>query len=199
MIIKIDPSVQIDPTAIVEKGASIGPNSKIWHFVHICNGAKIGSNCNFGQNVFIAKNVLIGNNVKIQNNVSVYENVVLEDDVFCGPSMVFTNIINPRSAFPKKKEYKKTLIKKGATLGANSTIICGITIGSYAFIGAGAVITKDVKDFALYTGVPGKQIGWMSTYGERIKLPLKGNGSWLCNRTKTLYKLEQDNLKAISE
>ena len=191
-----DPTVQIDKTAIVDKGAEIGSYCKIWHWVHICSGAKIGSNCIFGQNVFIGGNVSIGNNVKIQNNVSIYESVTLEDNVFCGPSMVFTNVINPRSAFPKKHEYKKTLVRKGATLGANSTILCGTTIGLNAFIGAGSVITKDVKDYALFTGVPGNQSGWMSEYGEKINLPLKGEGSWICHKTKTIYKLKKDLLIA---
>ena len=193
----IDSTTKIHPTAIIDHDVVIGKNCKIWHWVHISNGAKIGSNCNFGQNVFISNKVSIGNNVKIQNNVSIYDDVILEDDVFCGPSMVFTNVINPRSAFPKKDQYQKTIIKKGATLGANSTILCGITIGEYAFIGAGAVITKDVKNYALCTGVPGRQIGWMSEYGEKIDLPLKGDETWLCKKTNVLYKLIESNLIAI--
>ena len=192
----IDKTVKIDPTAIIDPGVKIGKNSKIWQWVHICKGAKIGSNCIFGQNVFVASNVSIGSNVKVQNNVSIYENVILEDDVFCGPSMVFTNVFNPRSAYPKKDQYQTTLIKKGATLGANCTIVCGITIGKNAFIGAGAVITKNVKDYALYTGVPGKHVGWMSSYGEKINLPLKGEGTWLCKKSNTLYRLEQTDLVA---
>ena len=193
----IDATTKIHPTAIIDHDVVIGKNCKIWHWVHISNGAKIGSNCNFGQNVFVSNKVSIGNNVKIQNNVSIYDDVILEDDVFCGPSMVFTNIINPRSAFPKKDQYQKTIIKKGATLGANSTILCGITIGEYAFIGAGAVITKDVKNFALCTGVPGRQVGWISEYGEKIDLPLKGDETWLCKKTNVLYKLIESNLIAI--
>ena len=193
----IDSTTKIHPTAIIDNDVVIGKNCKIWHWVHISNGAKIGSNCNFGQNVFVSNKVSIGNNVKIQNNVSIYDDVILEDDVFCGPSMVFTNVINPRSAFPKKDQYQKTIIKKGATLGANSTILCGITIGEYAFIGAGAVITKDVKNYALCTGVPGRQIGWMSEYGEKIDLPLKGDETWLCKKTNVLYKLIESNLIAI--
>ena len=193
----IDSTTKIHPTAIIDHDVVIGKNCKIWHWVHISNGAKIGSNCNFGQNVFVSNKVSIGNNVKIQNNVSIYDDVILEDDVFCGPSMVFTNVINPRSAFPKKDQYQKTIIKKGATLGANSTILCGITIGEYAFIGAGAVITKDVKNYALCTGVPGRQIGWMSEYGEKIDLPLKGDETWLCKKTNVLYKLVESNLIAI--
>lgn len=197
MINKFHPNITIDQTSIIDEGVQIGRNCRIWQWVHICSGAKIGSNCSFGQNVFISGNVSIGNNVKIQNNVSIYDNVILEDDVFCGPSMVFTNVINPRSAFPKKDQYRKTLIRQGATLGANSTIICGITIGRNAFIGAGSVITKDIKDYALITGVPGKQVGWMSSYGEKIDLPLNGHGTWLCKKTNILYKLNKSNLTAI--
>lgn len=197
MIKGIDVNVKIDSTSIIENGATIGKNSKIWQWVHICSGAKIGANCTLGQNVFVSSNAKLGNNVKVQNNVSIYDNVILEDDVFCGPSMVFTNVINPRSAYPKKNEYQKTLVKKGATLGANCTIICGVTIGNNAFIGAGSVITENVKDFALYTGVPGKHIGWMSSFGEKISLPLKGEGSWFCNKTNTLYKLIKNNLIVV--
>ena len=191
---KIHSSVKIHSSSIIDEDVVIGSNSKIWQWVHISKGAKIGSNCIFGQNVFIGNEVLIGNNVKIQNNVSVYDRVILQDDVFCGPSMVFTNVINPRSAYPKKNEFQTTLVKKGATLGANCTIICGVTIGENAFVGAGSVITKDVKDYALYIGNPGRHVGWMSSYGERINLPLKGNDSWLCNKTGNLYKLEDDKL-----
>jgi UDP-2-acetamido-3-amino-2,3-dideoxy-glucuronate N-acetyltransferase len=157
-------------TAIVDDGAQIGADSHIWHWAHICAGAKIGKNCSLGQNVFVANNVIIGNNVKIQNNVSVYDNVVLEDDVFCGPSMVFTNVYNPRAAISRKHEYRDTLVKKGATLGANCTIICGVTIGKYAFVGAGAVVNRDVPDYALVVGVPAKQIGWMSECGKSKKI-----------------------------
>ena len=190
----IHKSVKIHSSSIIDKDVVIGSNCKIWQWVHISEGARIGSDCIFGQNVFIASEVSIGNNVKIQNNVSVYDRVILQDDVFCGPSMVFTNVINPRSAFPRKDEYKKTLVKKGATLGANCTILCGVTIGENAFIGAGTVVTKDVKDYALYVGNPGRQIGWMSHFGERINLPLKGNQAWLCSKTGNLYMLEDDNL-----
>ena len=197
MLNHIDPTTKIHPTAIVEDDVVIGKNCKIWQWVHISNGATIGSNCIFGQNVFVSNKVSIGNNVKIQNNVSIYDDVILEDDVFCGPSMVFTNVVNPRSAFPKKDQYQKTIIKKGATLGANSTILCGITIGKCAFIGAGAVITKDVKNYALCTGVPGRQVGWMSEYGEKIDLPLRGDETWLCKKTNVLYKLIESNLIAI--
>ena len=162
-------------TAIIDAGAKIGEATRIWHWVHICAGAKIGSKCSLGQNVFVGNNVIIGNNVKIQNNVSVYDNVTLEDDVFCGPSMVFTNVYNPRSAIPRKDEYRNTIVKQGATLGANCTIVCGVTIGKYAFIGAGAVINRDVPDYALMVGVPAKQIGWMCECGERLELPVVGD------------------------
>lgn len=177
-------------SAIVDDGANIGVGTKIWHFVHVSGGAKIGRDCSMGQNVFIGNKVIIGNRVKIQNNVSVYDNVCIEDDVFCGPSMVFTNVYNPRSAVDRKDQYRDTLIKRGATLGANCTIVCGITIGSYAFIGAGAVVNKDVPDYALVVGVPGRQIGWMSEYGEQLELPLNGNAIATCEATKRVYRLE---------
>jgi len=182
-------SVTIHPSAIVDDGATIGKSSCVWHFSHVCAGAKIGEKCSLGQNVFVGNDVVIGNNVKIQNNVSVYDAVTIEDDVFCGPSMVFTNVYNPRSTFTRKDEYRKTLIKRGATMGANSTIVCGITVGQYAFIGAGAVINKDVPDFALMVGVPAKQIGWMSRFGERLDLPLKGNAETICPHTNEKYVL----------
>jgi len=179
----------IHPTAIVDEGAKIGEGSRVWHFTHICAGAKIGDKCSLGQNVFVGNDVVIGNNVKIQNNVSVYDAVNIEDDVFCGPSMVFTNVYNPRSAVIRKDEYRKTLIKRGATLGANSTIVCGITVGQYSFVGAGALINKDVPDFALMVGVPAKQIGWMSRFGERLDLPVNGNAESICPHTKEKYVL----------
>jgi len=166
--------VSIHPSAIVDSGARIGAGTRIWHWVHVCGGAVIGEKCSLGQNVFVGNRVVIGNNVKVQNNVSVYDNVTLEDDVFCGPSMVFTNVYNPRSAVSRKEEYRNTLVKKGATLGANCTVVCGVTIGENAFIGAGAVINRDVPPFALMVGVPGRQIGWMSAYGERLSLPIRG-------------------------
>lgn len=158
----------IHPTAIIDEGCQLGKNTNVWHWAHICGGARIGDNCSLGQNVFVANHVVIGRNVKIQNNVSVYDNVTLEDDVFCGPSMVFTNVYNPRSHVSRKHEYRNTLVKKGATIGANATIVCGVTIGDYAFIGAGTVINKDVPAFALMVGNPGRQIGWMSKEGERL-------------------------------
>jgi len=176
-------------TAIIDDGASIGEGTRIWHWVHICGQAVIGKGCSLGQNVFVANRVSIGDNVKIQNNVSVYDNVTLQDDVFCGPSMVFTNVYNPRSAISRKEEYRNTVVKKGASLGANCTIVCGTTIGRYALVGAGAVVTKDVPDFALMVGVPARQIGWMSEYGERLDLPLEGNGEAICPHTGDAYQL----------
>lgn len=185
----IDSSVFIHPTALVDEGATIGAGSRIWHWVHISPGAIIGERCSFGQNVFVGNRVRVGSNVKIQNNVSVYDNVILEDDVFCGPSMVFTNVYNPRSSVSRKDQYRDTLVEKGATLGANCTIICGSRIGRYAFVGAGAVVNRNVKPFALMVGVPAKQIGWMSSYGERVDLPLIGSGSWTCPHTGDNYQL----------
>lgn len=179
-------------TVIIDVGAAIGAGSRIWHWTHICERAKIGENCTLGQNVFIGNDVQIGSRVKIQNNVSVYDAVTLEDDVFCGPSVVFTNVHNPRSAIIRKNEYRRTLVKMGATLGANCTVICGVTIGEYAFVGAGAVITHDVKPYALVVGVPARQIGWMSQYGERLNLPLSGSGDAVCGRTGVRYKLTDD-------
>lgn len=179
----------IHPSAIVDAGAVIGKGCRIWHWVHISSGAVIGERCSFGQNVFVGNRVSIGNNVKIQNNVSVYDNVTLEDDVFCGPSMVFTNVYNPRSAVSRKDEYRNTLIKRGVTMGANCTIVCGITIGEYAFIAAGAVVNRDVKPYALMAGVPAKQIGWMSQFGERLDLPLEGDSEVVCEHTGIKYLL----------
>lgn len=187
-------TVTIHPSAIVDEGAQIGEGSRVWHFAHVCGGAKIGNDCSLGQNVFVGNKVIIGNNVKIQNNVSVYDNVTLEDDVFCGPSMVFTNVYNPRSAVSRKDEYRNTLVKKGVTLGANSTIVCGVTIGEFAFIGAGAVINKDVSAYALMVGVPAKQIGWMSAYGERLDLPLTGEAQITCTATGAKYQLHGNQL-----
>ncbi len=190
-------SVISHPSAIIDDGAKIGDGSRIWHFTHVCSGAKIGERCSLGQNVFVGNDVIIGNNVKIQNNVSVYDAVTIEDDVFCCPSMVFTNVFNPRSAVTRKDEYRKTLIKKGATLGANSTIICGITVGAYAFVAAGAVINKDVPDFALMAGVPAKQIGWMSRLGERLNLPLKADGEASCPHTGDYYQTKNGRCSLI--
>jgi UDP-2-acetamido-3-amino-2,3-dideoxy-glucuronate N-acetyltransferase len=183
-------SHSVHESAIVDEGAKIGANTRVWHFVHVCGGAEIGEGCSLGQNVFVGNKVTIGNNVKVQNNVSVYDNVHLEDDVFCGPSMVFTNVYNPRSFIERKTEYRDTLVKRGATLGANCTIVCGVTIGEYSLVGAGAVINKDVKPFALMVGVPAKQIGWISKYGEQLDLPLEGSGVATCEHTGEQYQLE---------
>ena len=188
----------VHPSAIVDEGAQIGDGSRVWHFVHVCAEAKIGRNVSLGQNVFVGNKVSIGDNCKIQNNVSVYDNVTLEEGVFCGPSMVFTNVYNPRSLIERKSEYRNTLVKKGATLGANCTIVCGVTIGEFAFIGAGAVINKDVKPYALMVGVPAKQIGWMSEYGEQIDLPTHGNVKYVCPYTKKTYQLVGDRLSIQS-
>ena len=181
--------VFIHKTSFVDENVKIGQGTKLWHFSHVLNDCEIGENCSFGQNVVVGPNVIVGNKVKIQNNVSVYEGVTLEDGVFCGPSCVFTNVNNPRSEIIRKHEYKKTLVKRGATLGANCTIVCGITLGKFSFIGAGAVIRKNVPDYALMVGVPGKQIGWMSEYGEKLDLPLKGNAKTMCKYTNQVYEL----------
>ena len=188
----------VHPTAIVDEGAQIGENTRVWHWVHICGKAVIGRDCSFGQNVFVGNKVVIGNNVKVQNNVSVYDNVTLEDDVFCGPSMVFTNVYNPRSAVSRKDEYRNTLVKRGATLGANCTIVCGNTVGEYAFIGSGAVVNRDVPAYALMVGVPARQIGWMSEHGERLDLPLTGTGEARCPATNTLYVLENNVCRKVA-
>lgn len=185
----IHPSVFIHDSAIVDEGATIGEDSRVWHFVHVCSGAVIGKKCSMGQNAFIGNKVIIGDDCKIQNNVSVYDNVTLEDGVFCGPSMVFTNVYNPRSFVDRKSEFMSTLIKTGATLGANCTIVCGNTVGKFAFVGAGSVVNKDVPDYALMVGVPARQIGWMSEYGERLDLPLTGDGETFCEHTGTKYTL----------
>ena len=186
--------VQIHPSAIVDEGANIGSGSRVWHFVHVCSGAKIGKGVSLGQNVFVGNKVVIGDNCKIQNNVSVYDNVTLEEGVFCGPSMVFTNVYNPRSLIERKAEYQNTFVKKGATLGANCTIVCGVTIGQFAFIGAGAVVNKDVLDYALMVGVPAKQIGWMSEHGEQLDLPMQGNGKVQCAYSGDIYSLNNGKL-----
>lgn len=182
------------PSAVIDAGADIGEGCKIWHFVHVCSGARIGSEVSLGQNVFVGNKVVIGNHCKIQNNVSIYDNVTLEEGVFCGPSMVFTNVYNPRALVSRKSEYKDTLIKKGATLGANCTIVCGVTVGEFAFVGAGAVVNKDVKPYALMVGVPAKQIGWMSQIGNQIPLPIEGQGRYLCPHTGQFYELQSDQI-----
>ena len=181
-------------SAIVDEGAQIGEGSRVWHFVHVCGGAVIGKGVSLGQNVFVGNKVIIGDNCKIQNNVSVYDNVTIEEGVFCGPSMVFTNVYNPRSLIERKSEYRDTLIKKGATLGANCTIVCGLEVGKYSFVGAGAVIRQSVPDFALVVGVPGKQIGWMSKYGEQLDLPVSGSATAACTHTGDIYTLSDDTL-----
>jgi len=186
-------------SAIVDDGAEIGPDSRVWHFVHVCGGARIGQGVSLGQNVFVGNKVTIGDRCKIQNNVSVYDNVHIEAEVFCGPSMVFTNVYNPRSGVERKDEYRDTLVKRGATLGANCTIVCGSIIGEYAFVGAGAVVNKNVKPYALMVGVPAKQIGWMSEFGERLDLPIEGNGSVICKDTGVAYGLNDGNLTKVVE
>ena len=188
----------VHPSAIVDDGADIGSGTKVWHFSHISSESKIGENNSIGQNVFVANNVRIGNNCKIQNNVSIYDNVFLDDDVFCGPSMVFTNVYNPRSAVSRKDEYRDTIVEKGATMGANCTIVCGVTIGKFAFIGAGALVNKDVKPYSLVVGVPAKQIGWMSEYGEQIPLPTDGDGSYECKKSNVKYLLKDESEKGWS-
>jgi UDP-2-acetamido-3-amino-2,3-dideoxy-glucuronate N-acetyltransferase len=183
-------AAHIHPSAIVDEGATLGEGTRVWHFAHVCAGAQVGAGCSLGQNVFVGNDVRIGDRVKIQNNVSVYDAVTLEDDVFCGPSMVFTNVYNPRSAVTRKDEYRRTLVRRGATIGANATIVCGTSVGEYAFIAAGAVVNRDVPAFALMAGVPARQIGWMSRHGERLPLPLAGAGQARCPHTGDLYLLE---------
>ncbi|MCX7256685.1 MAG: UDP-2-acetamido-3-amino-2,3-dideoxy-D-glucuronate N-acetyltransferase [Polaromonas sp.] len=180
----------IHPSAIVDDGARIGEGSRVWHFVHVCAGAQIGKGVSLGQNVFVGNQVVIGDDCKVQNNVSVYDNVTLEEGVFCGPSMVFTNVYNPRAQIERKNEYRNTLVKKGATLGANCTLVCGVTIGEYALIGAGAVVNKDVPAYALMVGVPARQIGWISEFGERLPLPCNGEGIAICPHTGASYVLK---------
>ncbi len=182
------------PSAIVDEGAQIGEGSRVWHFVHVCAGARIGAGVSMGQNVFVGNKVVIGDHCKIQNNVSVYDNVTLEEGVFCGPSMVFTNVYNPRSLVERKDQYRDTLVKKGATLGANCTIVCGVTVGEFAFVGAGAVVNKDVPAYALMVGVPARQIGWMSEFGEQLPLPLQGEGEATCAQTGDIYTLGGNTL-----
>ena len=181
-------------SSVIDPGAKIGDGSRIWHFSHVCSGATIGKGVSLGQNSFVSNKVTIGDSCKIQNNVSIYDNVYIESDVFCGPSMVFTNVYNPRSFVERKTEYRSTYIKKGATLGANCTIVCGVTVGEYAFVGAGAVIRSDVKPYALMVGVPAKQVGWMSRFGEQIPLPITGSGHFICSHTGQKYTLQDDSI-----
>jgi UDP-2-acetamido-3-amino-2,3-dideoxy-glucuronate N-acetyltransferase len=190
-------SVTIHPSAIVDEGAQVGEGSRIWHFVHVCGGAKIGKGVSLGQNVFVGNKVTIGDKCKIQNNVSVYDNVTLEEGVFCGPSMVFTNVYNPRSLIERKDQYLDTVVKKGATLGANCTVVCGVTIGEYAFVGAGAVVNKDVHAYALIVGVPAKQIGWMNELGVQLDIPLEGHAEVACSESGAIYQLVGRVLKKI--
>ena len=189
--------ITVHPSAIVDDGAILGPGCRVWHWVHISGGARIGAGCSFGQGVYVGNDVLIGDQVKIQNNVSVYDAVTLEDDVFCGPSMVFTNVYNPRSAVVRKDQYRRTLVKRGATLGANCTIVCGSTVGEHAFVAAGAVVNRDVKAYALVAGVPARQIGWMSRHGERLALPMRGTGEANCPATGERYRLAGDTLTRL--
>ncbi len=187
-----EPAVFVHPTAVVDEGAQLGAGTKVWHWVHVSAGARIGRNCSLGQGVFVGNHVVMGDGVRVQNNVSVYDDVTLEDDVFCGPSMVFTNVVNPRAHVPRKDEYRPTLVRRGATLGANCTVVCGATIGEYAFVGAGAVVTRDVPPHALVAGVPARRIGWMSAHGERLALPVEGRGEAKCPATGETYRLEGD-------
>ena len=182
-------SATIHPSAIVDPGARLGDATQVWHFTHVCAGARIGAACSLGQNVFVGNDVYIGDRVKIQNNVSIYDAVTLEDEVFCGPSMVFTNVYNPRAAVPRKHEYRRTLVRRGATIGANATIVCGVTVGAHAFVAAGAVVNRDVRPHALVAGVPARQIGWVSRSGDRLALPLSGNGAARCPHTDETYVL----------
>jgi UDP-2-acetamido-3-amino-2,3-dideoxy-glucuronate N-acetyltransferase len=188
----------IHPSAYADEGCQIGEGTRVWHFCHVSAGARIGRHCSLGQNVYVGNDTVIGDNVKIQNNVSVYDAVTLEDDVFCGPSAVFTNVYNPRAAVARKDEYRRTLVRRGATLGANCTIVCGVTVGRYAFVAAGAVVNRDVPEFALIAGVPGRQIGWMSRHGERIPLPLEGDGEYQCPHTRDRYRLDSGRLRCTT-
>jgi UDP-2-acetamido-3-amino-2,3-dideoxy-glucuronate N-acetyltransferase len=184
-------------TAVIDEGCEIGAGTKIWHFSHVMPNCKIGNNCNIGQNVVISPEVILGNNVKVQNNVSIYTGVICEDDVFLGPSMVFTNVMNPRSAVNRRDQYTKTIVRKGASIGANATIVCGHNIGEYAFIGAGAVITKEVLPYALVVGNPAKQIGWMSEYGHRLEFDKEGNA--VCPESKEEYHYDGNNVTKIKK
>ena len=184
----------VHPSAVVDEGAQIGEGSRVWHWVHVCGGARIGKGVSLGQNVFVGNKVVIGDHCKVQNNVSIYDNVTLEEGVFCGPSMVFTNVHNPRALIERKNEYRNTLVKKGATLGANCTIVCGTTVGEYAFVGAGAVVNKNVPAYDLMVGVPARQIGWISEYGEQLSLPLQGQAEATCPHTNARYVLNGQQL-----
>jgi UDP-2-acetamido-3-amino-2,3-dideoxy-glucuronate N-acetyltransferase len=194
-LIMDDKKYSAHPTAVIDEGCDIGEGTKIWHFSHIMSNCKIGKNCNLGQNVVVSPDVVLGNNVKVQNNVSIYTGVVCEDDVFLGPSMVFTNVVNPRSAVNRRGQYSKTVVKKGASIGANATVVCGHDIGRFAFIGAGAVVTKDVPDYALVIGNPARQTGWMSEYGHKLKFD--NTGIAVCPESQEKYKLENGHVTKI--
>lgn len=191
-------AVTIHPSAIVDAGAVLGDGCRVWHFAHISAGARIGARCSFGQGVYVGNDVVIGSDVKVQNQVSVYDAVTLEDEVFCGPGMVFTNVVNPRAAVPRKHEYRRTLVRRGATLGANCTVVCGTTIGEHAFVGAGALVSRDVPAYALVVGVPARRIGWMSRHGERLALPAAGQGEAACPATGERYRLDGDTLTRLA-
>ncbi len=193
----VHPSVSIHPSAVVDDGAAIGADSKVWHFVHVSAGARIGRRCVLGQGVFVGSRVRLGDGVRVQNHVSIFDGVTLEDEVFCGPSMVFTNVINPRAAVPRKREFRPTVVRRGATLGANCTVVCGTTIGTHAFIAAGAVVTHDVPDFALVAGVPARHVGWMSRHGERLALPLAGDGEAACPVTGERYVMRDGRVSVV--
>jgi UDP-2-acetamido-3-amino-2,3-dideoxy-glucuronate N-acetyltransferase len=190
-------TIYVHPSAIVDDGAQLGEGCRVWHFAHVCAGARIGRGVSLGQNVFVGNQVAIGDRCKIQNNVSVYDGVTLEEGVFCGPSMVFTNVYNPRALIERKSEYRLTLVKRGATLGANCTVVCGITVGAYAFVAAGAVVSREVPAYALMVGVPARHVGWMSEYGERIPLPLQGTGRYACPHTGAVYQLNDRTLERV--
>lgn len=190
--------MHIHPSAIVDEGASIGADTRIWHWTHVCAGAVIGSRCSLGQNVFVGQTARIGDNVKIQNNVSVYDDVTIDDDVFCGPSVVFTNVYNPRATVTRKVEYRETRIGRGATLGANCTIVCGVTIGRFAFVAAGAVVNRDVPEYALMAGVPARHIGWMSEFGERLSFPEgERHATTVCPGTGAVYSLTNGKVARV--